>query len=623
MWTFKPGYLGVTIAVIALLGGVLLGSLLNVSSHDQSTTKYEYVSDISGLFDVSNEPQYIDFNPVTNYTGYTNATTDINDPSGVLFDHSTISNNYRMITKLGTTEAGPSGTVNRYSTYPTPTIEGLNTYYADISGYYSAYNNYTYAYEFKYTTLYDMLRTHFGPLSQYSKIELNINWDSSSMYNRAWISYGTMYSGGEYRFNYPQTSGGVMCSKYVVDMSDLTVMGYNSENRPWYSIPHSIYEFYICYGQGTTRTYVSGSSSYGTCDLSLNYTSVVTYAPTYAYMVPSSGVTTSTASTQTIWDNDTATTNYDNRVIDILIGPTFNNGAWVPFANSVMVGITLNDSTDPLTVYFIRSTGANFVSVSTTGPSEGAEIGDFKAFMYRLEKTDTGVNIAVYGVTSFTDYLNVQVGAVPLFTTSKTGDYSTDSLLFASVTGGASWSIYNTKVFMDTYGAVLVDPSINLANYWPDMSSYRYAFQSFALYGDSVTINGVTYPVTNERITINDRQYKLNNFYLSFSEQGDTSITFKDVNKTVDLGPTVDKTVSFSGNWGFTTGLYEGQIDVKKVYDWSIKLLGDNLNTIVLISMALVAVLVLACRWLGMSFKMTDKIVLGGAGLFMLLLLVV
>ena len=185
MWTFKPGYLGVTIAVIALLGGVLLGSLLNVSSHDQSTTKYEYVSDISGLFDVSNEPQYIDFNPVTNYTGYTNATTDINDPSGVLFDHSTISNNYRMITKLGTTEAGPSDTVNIYSTYPTPTIEGLNTYYADISGYFSAYNNYTYAYEFKYTTLYDMLRTHFGPLSQYSKIELNINWDSSSMDNRA------------------------------------------------------------------------------------------------------------------------------------------------------------------------------------------------------------------------------------------------------------------------------------------------------------------------------------------------------------------------------------------------------------------------------------------------------
>lgn len=619
MWTFKPGYLGVSIAVIALLGGVLLGSVLNVSSHNESTTKYDYVSDISGLFDVSNEPQYIDFNPATNYTGYTNMLYDINDPSGVSFDHSTVSNNYRMVTKLGTTEAGPSGTINKYSNYPTPSIEGLNTYHAPLGP--QIGNIYTTAYEFKYTTVYDFLHAHFGPLSQYSQIEINLNWSDPTTRHMAWISYGYNSSTGDYTFSYPYSISEGLCSRFIINTQDLTIRGYNSQGNPWHTAFYSIYDYYICYGEGTTRTYSSGSTSYGTCDLSLNYTSIVTYAPTYAYMVPSSGVYNS--SVATLWDNDTNTTQYDNQSIKLVFGPRFDNGAWSMPAGQDVLHIDGAGGTVKPAIDYSTADKWRFLSVYNDADTS-VTIGDFKAIVLQLDKTASGLNWTVYGVTSFTSYTDLVISPIASASGSYTGDITLDSIMFEKSNGnGVTWSVYNTKVFMDTYGAVLVDPSINLADYWPDMSSYRYAFQSFALYGDSITMNGVTYPVVNEKITINEKEYKLNNFYLSFSEQGDTSITFRDVNKTLSLGATVDKVVSFAGNWGFKVGLYEGHTDVKKVYDWNVKLLGDNLNTIFLIAGGLAVALMLICKWLGASFKMTDKLVLGGAGLLMLLMLVV
>lgn len=627
MWTFRPGYLGVSIAVIALLGGVLLGSLLNVSSYDVQTTKYDYISDISGLFDVSDEPQYIDYNPATNYTGYTNVrplspTNPI--PSGIKFQESLTANNYRIRTTNYEQMAGPSGTVNNSSVYPQVNINGESGITA--RGYITNASEivggaeYAQLFDVKRTSMYDWVTSVFGTLSQYSTLNVYFTYPAiTAPTTRAYIGSLSPYESPYGTYNLILPSYYTSISINAIDET-FTVTGGGSGT-------YSLYDRYMIYGDASQQElYRLDNGNYGLeshdTTLSLTFTSTTALKNEYAYMVPSSGVYAS--SVGTIWDNDTGTIDYDNQRIQILFGPRFVNGSWVyPSAGgSILVyvdntsagtyhpGIGYNDR-DKWYIYTDGSLNSKVL------------IGDFRAVMLELEKTASGLNWSVYGVTSFNDYFDVVISTIPSLSGSFSGSIDLDKLTFDSSGTKIAWSVYNTVVFMDTYGAVLADPSIDLADYWPDMDSYRFAFQSFALYGDSITINGVTYPVSNESIVINDRAYKLDNFYLSFSEQGDTSITFNDVNRTIDLGPTVDKVVSFAGNWGFSTGLYEGSIDVKKAYDWNIKLLGDNLNTIILIALGLVAVLMLACKWLGMSFKMTDKVVLGGSALFLVLLLVV
>ena len=83
---FNGGYLGACIIVLSILLGIAGGLMLNVNETSVSSTKYDYVTDITGLFDTSQEPQYIDYEPATNYTGYTNTTAGA-DPSGITYTH--------------------------------------------------------------------------------------------------------------------------------------------------------------------------------------------------------------------------------------------------------------------------------------------------------------------------------------------------------------------------------------------------------------------------------------------------------------------------------------------------------------------------------------------------------
>lgn len=629
MWTFRPGYLGVSIAVIALLGGVLLGSLLNVSSHDVQTTKYDYVSDISGLFDVSDEPQYIDYNPATNYTGYTNVTADPENPSGIKYTSAGLANNYRIATNIPQSTAGPGGTVNNSTSLPQTDLSGLVPHSSRLaSAEYVHSNAFTSDVRyFKVASVYDWATAVFGDLNDYSAISVSVDVGAyTSPTTRAGFCATVSSTQDNVRVFLFNTSPGV--NNYTINPQDKTITRYvGASNTPY---TYSMYDVFVCYGDADqVESYIStsGGSAHweytsDSTTLTFSYTSNVTRAPSYDYLLPSSGVYNN--STQTTWDNDTATTQYDNQRIQVVFGPKFDNGSWsLPSsfgAITLSVDNTSIDAFHPLIGY----NSADKWYFEPTGASSGRiTLGDFRALTVELEKTASGLNWAVYGVTSFISYTDLSISPIASASGSFSGSVDLDKLFFHRTGSGLAWSVYNTVVFMDTYGAVLADPSIDLADYWPDMDSYRFAFQSFALYGDSITMNGVTYPVSNESIVINDHAYKLDNFYLSFSEQGDTSITFNNVNRTIDLGPTVDKVVSFAGNWGFTTGLYEGSIDVKKAYDWNIKLLGDNLNTIILIALGLVAVLMLACKWLGMSFKMTDKVVLGGSALFLVLLLVV
>lgn len=626
MWRFNSGYLGACAIAISILAGVLLGSIANVDTHTVNTTDYEYKTDITGLFDVSQEPQYIDYNPASNYTGYTNIDSNPSDPSGIEYTHTNIANNYRIQTSQPQAIAGPSGTVNNNTNLPQYqfTHDGVNVSSRVVLGANSpelVYTDYIRTGEirgYKVATMYDFVTSVFGDLSQYQTITLTIGEQSiTAPSTRAGFGTASYWPQAGY-YDISNQVGIGNARVFTIDPINLT---YSYTPGPS-TFTYSLYSSYIYYGDATQyETQIRGSSTSTDTHqttLSLSYTSTVTRYGTYDYMLPANGTEISPSAQGTTWDNDQGTTNYDNNRIDVIFGPRFVNGAFVLNDSARGVEVGLNTTGGHTSYEIYHENGKWYFDYG--------DIGAFPAIMVSLYAQ----KVEVRPITSFIDYQTITVVDDPIESYAISYTHDLDSMTFTRCYPGdtdrgdnIAWSVYNTNVFMETYNAVLINPSIDLSDYWPDMDSYRFSINSVALYGDTITINGQTYQVENQAITINGRAYQLKNCYISYSKEGQTTITFNDVNRSVDLGETVDKTLSFGGNWGFSMGLYEGVASTKDVYDWDVSLFGDGLNTCVLIALGVLAIITLVCVWLKFGLKMTDKIIIGAGAVILIMLLVV
>lgn len=67
---FRHGMLGVVIVGLALVGALFGNYLAGVEASEHEVTKYSYMADISTLFEYDQSPQFITYDPSSNYTGY-------------------------------------------------------------------------------------------------------------------------------------------------------------------------------------------------------------------------------------------------------------------------------------------------------------------------------------------------------------------------------------------------------------------------------------------------------------------------------------------------------------------------------------------------------------------------
>lgn len=78
--SFKNGYLGVLVLIIALVATICGSWVLSMDVTEKESTQYNYLTELTGLFSTEQAPQYIEYNPSTNYTGY------YTDPETQYFD---------------------------------------------------------------------------------------------------------------------------------------------------------------------------------------------------------------------------------------------------------------------------------------------------------------------------------------------------------------------------------------------------------------------------------------------------------------------------------------------------------------------------------------------------------
>lgn len=296
-------------------------------------------------------------------------------------------------------------------------------------------------------------------------------------------------------------------------------------------------------------------------DQSVTMRGLAKLEPTYAYADPSKGVVLDVPFAE--WQNG-----YKNNVINITVAKqTGANNDLTIAAGNASIRLDRNVLTDQMTATVTKHDGT--VETRDLGKWHNAQI-----TINASAGTVAFTPIPGTGMPNFTNPVELNSTTI-IWDNWYTGGVI-EKLMFTTSGKSLRWSVTSTSVFLETYGIVMYNPSVNVTDYFPEMENWRLNFFSFALLGDSMTVNDQTFPVnrTTGQITIIDTFGKtttadLNNVYVT-KENGHTYFNFANESKSIDLGETVNDRVSFTGLWYFTTGLFEVTQGTEKYYDWQI-----------------------------------------------------
>lgn len=605
---FESGKFGAVVVVIALCLTVVIGTCTDVTKVEVERTDFDYITDITGLFETEQVPEFIEYSPNSNFVGYSGP---------VVYTTSNQPNNYRYVVSEGTSSTLQGVTVNRNSNFGAPYnyddgyVYSFPCYYSgstyDMGGpaYVGPQKLYNLTSNSNTTTdLGKILASLVPSIETYDTVEISVNQNST------WPCFMYPYSAIEKISNaqaWVVLTDANVITRITVNPVTLVATAYAGSSIS-FSCPAN--QFFVQEGYTTIKD-GSGAS------MSATLTPTVTTPPTYGYADPQGGVRL-TEGTVATWSNG-----YQIEEIKILIGK-YN------FPQQSAMYISFYDSPGSSFDYnlwvSISSNGVSITVYDHAYNGNSISMGKWTAVEISYNRI-TGVIMAtpVGTVLDYTETPMLRGEPVQLTTGWSASESVPQSSSFTFSTGARVPSPYfgvtYTSVFLNTYGVVMNDPSISIRDYWPDLEQYRLNFYSFALVGDSITLNGVNYPIgPDQTITVIDAdgdEYTrtLTNIYVT-TEEGHTYLTFVNDNLSLDLGETVTETISFSGLWYFTTALYEVIQTTGYEYEWTVDgtYSATAQQTLVIFLGLLVAGVLIGKVLIHHEFGMFDWLLIVGAG---------
>lgn len=122
----QAGKWGIVVVMLAIVGTLVVSWTISMDVNEVEVTKYNPLADMTGEFDVEKTPDYVEYNPSTNYTGYYTDGSVIGNEryfDGVSFERSISGNNFKVNLPPTATDDG------------TLTLTGITT----LSGYNATY----------------------------------------------------------------------------------------------------------------------------------------------------------------------------------------------------------------------------------------------------------------------------------------------------------------------------------------------------------------------------------------------------------------------------------------------------------------------------------------------------
>lgn len=578
--------------------------MLNIEEDTREVTKYNQVADVSGLFTYEDAPEYIAYNPSSNYVGYS---------GNVNYTPSPTANNYRYVAQQGSVVSNTL-TVSDSSDYPgdygtanffNGTDRDGNTILPDTRALWNGSINFgspgTYhGKQFNWgATPYgtgDSRTAHITKLTSvlnsipdygtYESVDITIAYNTTypvMFYAGGWQLTEVDWNGGILNYYWTELNeSNTMPDRITVSIASNQATAYRGGNVIWQTTTDKV---------GVCAWYwelTGGSPNPVTCSATLSYTARG-YA-TYGYMQPSAGVT-ATQTTAT-WSNG-----YENSVIDL----KFTKNGDSTRAQEVEIYIP-NFETFRCYIQFFNSSGIHIVAYKDSTTQLIDEfVGKWLGIQMRIDALSGKIvftptnNVDLMQTVEPTDYSIILDDAIPVGTITSFG---------VRCQGGAydsmKFQVTDTMVFLNTYNTVMVNPTLQISDYFPNYQDYRLNFYSFAILGESMTINGQTCPVNKDNGTITFENVagfqftkKLENLYITFNE-GRTSLTFVNDDTTYDLGETTDTRISFSGMWYFTTGLYEITTGTENYWNWDLSGFQASAGECLIIFLGIIAVGIIA-----------------------------
>lgn len=622
---FENGMLGVCISIVAIMGMVLSGFVLSVDAREVQTVSYDYVTDISGLFDYTDEPTFLDYNPSANWTGYYTDDPQVTD--GIEYSTVDRANSYPIgqssgvsatgtaeLDDLGLAQLNPPVTGNSPPAYwrygiifdREPATTGMQSYDVPNPGVATI------------QTLIDALDlgdadsiTFSLGSSQDSPIVIPNNSWTYREYTPPLSDTSHFWTASYYR----DSSSAVTVS---VDLESGVAIGYTASGSvAWRGAATTMC---IVYGGEAA----SASTVQWNLSTSLSWTTYDTPAP--VYMDISQGVSVS-GTGPVNWTNG-----YINGGLDILFRTPNTGNSYSNTFIFELGDIFGNPSNDTITLQIRVAASGNVSITLTTGEGETSTLsmGNWRNFIVSIDTVN-----AEYTATPVTDFvslttfsrLNGSAQDIGLETSGR----QTILGFHVSASNSLTFGVINTATFLNTYNAVMIDPHIDVSDYFTNLADVRLNFFSFALYGESVTINGGEYEMDGARVNIPDtsgsepadRWLELTNVYITF-EGADTYLTFNNDGLTIDLGETTTTEISFSGIWYFTTGLYSGHTETNTEYSWDYEDFAYSGNTAIVAFLGILAAgTVVGARFVKGGMGTLDYVVVAFAAICALALVIV
>lgn len=316
--------------------------------------------------------------------------------------------------------------------------------------------------------------------------------------------------------------------------------------------PDSIYVQYCSSNSTSGNTYQYGTQqlSYTTSsrpapylDLTI-YSSVSTTTPHYMDITKGISIK-NTNVTDTIWNNG-----YENGQIDILFRAENPNQIYHNELTIVNNTVSINYS------------GGMFNVAINNG--EPVNIGTWRNIILHIDLVEG--KISVRPVRTFNSYSNVIMDNTSIEVGDMVGAAPTTTIVWKPTPNSFRFNIYSTSVFMNTYGVVMINPTLDITNYFPNLNRfYKLTLHNFSVYGDSITVNGETGTVTNNIVTFGEDSFIMRDLSIVYAD-GHAYIEDSHVSK--DLGEITTTDVSMAGIWYFETDLYSGYTATKQIYTW-------------------------------------------------------
>ena len=622
------------------MGTVFGGYLLNVNQSTVTVTDYEYVTDVSSLFQYNQQPDYIEYNPAKNFTGY-----QLTDGSGLGIDYVEASspNQYLLYSDSVSTITLDLSIFNS-DTNLFDTSDTANVYRFDSTTVFGTRHGWTDGKLFDANKIIQHLTdnnmipantTYVTLKSKNSSTMVGFGTDNNISTKLDVYDYSTYYypnlskpyqrswnaciDNGSIMNRVPSTPSQTTLT-YDISSTNWTINANGSEEtltKGLIAYPTNVsqgikIDFYTEGGLGDWSWIITQEnlSAFNTqIEVEFHYDTIT------HYLNPSKGVRINNTdnSLKTVWSNGK-----NNSRIQIVVemdsSMTHGNTMW------------LNTDLDYNYIIFQSNSSGN---VEFFVRDSHINIGNWEHFIIDID----AINGKVY-VVPIIEFVNFQSFTTADYTIdvgSLSGSMTVNKIMWSrtsSVDYSSRFSVYSTDVQMTTK-LIMIDPSMNIKNYFPLQSGFKMDLKSFTVLGDSLTINNITMygdangnPINqtgNIYYSSGDDEWTIKMDRLVITEDALSGHTYlsdgRIGGKVIDLGSTVSSTVTGSGTWFFTDDLYEGFITTGTHYDW------DWQNTLtstqsILIWLGLVVVCsIFAHKYF--DFKMMDIAIVVGASVIL------